>query len=83
MRLIQHTDDLSMFFGTDDFHLFLQKLFGIAAVEAGFQAKLVQQVLIQPLWRELGIRHIEQKVFILWQSVVEFSDQCRLATPGI
>ena len=48
MCLIKNADYLLMTDTTNDFNLLLKLPFGITAVKAGFQAKLIQQTFVEP-----------------------------------
>ena len=53
MCLIQDADNLLVVHTADDLDLFLELPLGVAAIETGFQSKLVQHALIKPPWGKL------------------------------
>ena len=47
-----------MLYSTDDLDLLLRLVFGITAVETGFQSQQIQHALIKLLWCQFGARQI-------------------------
>ena len=83
MSLIQHADDLFVFRFPDQFNLILQLALCVASVKPGFDTKLVEQTLVEPSWRQLRIRQVQQHILIIGKFFGYPADHGRLSASGI
>lgn len=67
---------------TNDFNLLLKLPFGITAVKAGFQAKLIQQTFVEPSGCQLWIWQIQYDILFFRKFFVKPSDQSGFSTSG-
>ena len=72
---IQNADDLLLVNSQEDLQFLLQLPFGVAPVELGFNSERIQHSLVQPPWRQLGIREINREIILLWQILHKLTDQ--------